>query len=119
MDGEVPTGIIVGTIGFCALEVVIHPMFGIQMYQRFRSKGKQTIYGPGSITAYFGFGAFGVILCYQMVGRTVTVADWIVAALVVFVGVGIICVLGPETIIKKSDNSYAFPSAGYFERFLK
>ena len=28
-------------------------------------------------------------------------------------------VLGPETIIKKRDNDYGFPSAGYFERFLK
>ena len=119
MEGEVPTGITVGTIGFCALEVFIHTMFGIQMYQRFHVKGKQTIYGPGSITAYFGFGVFGVILCYQMVGRTITVTDWIVAALVVFVGVGIVCMLGPETIIKKRDNDYAFPSAGYFERFLK
>ena len=64
MEGEMPTGIIVGTIGFCALEVIIHTMFGIQMYQRFHDKGKQTI-------------------------------------------------------IKKRDNDYAFPSAGYFERFLK
>ncbi len=117
-EGEVPTGFIIGTIGFCALEVIIHSMFGIQMYQRFHSKGKQTIYGPGSITAYLGFGVFGVILCYQMMGRTITRTDWIVGTLVVIVGVGIICVLGPETIIKKRDNDYAFPSAGYFERFL-
>ena len=54
-----------------------------------------------------------------MVGRTITVTDWIVAALLVFVGVGIVCVLGPKTIIKKRDNDFAFSSTGYFERFLK
>ena len=55
----------------------------------------------------------------QMYQRFHVKGNWIVAALVVLVGVGIICVLGPETIIKKRDNNYAFPSAGYFERFLK
>ena len=68
MEGEVPLGITIGTIGFCALEVVIHTMFGIQMYQRFHAKGKQTIYGPGSITAYFGFGVFGIILATRSLG---------------------------------------------------
>lgn len=119
INGNVPTGLIIGTIGFCVLEVIIHTIFGIQMYQRFHGKGKHTIYGPGSITAYLGFGVFGVILCYHMIGRSITATDWIVGALVVLVGIGIICVLGPETIIKKRDNDYAFHSAGYFERFMK
>ena len=49
-----------------------------------------------------------------MVGRTITVTDWIVAALLVFVGVGIVCVLGPKTIIKKRDNDFAFSSGWLF-----
>ena len=31
MESEVPAGITIGTIGFCALEVVIHTMFGIDV----------------------------------------------------------------------------------------
>lgn len=72
---------------------------------------------------YFGlcitFLMTAIILCYQILGRTITATDWIVAALVVILGVGIICVLGPETIIRKHDNDYTFPSTGYFEQFLK
>ena len=32
--------------------------------------------------------------------------------------IGLCCVIGPESIIKKKDNEYFFKSAGYFERFL-
>lgn len=115
--GEVPTGIIMGTIGFCLLEVILHTMFGIQMYNRFKSKGKTTIYGPGSITAYFCFGVYGVILGWCMAGRTITGADWWMCAGVILF-IGLCCVIGPESIIKKKDNEYFFKSAGYFERFL-
>ena len=116
--GEVPAGIVVGTIGFCCLEVIIHTLFGVVMYRRFRGAGKRTIYGPGSLTAYLCFGVGGVILCYNVVWSALTATDWIVAACVAFGGIGVLCVLLPESIIKKRDNEYAFPSAGYFERFL-
>ena len=58
--------ITIGTICFCALEIIIHTVFAIQMYQRFHGKGKQTIYSPDSITDCFGFGFFADILCYQI-----------------------------------------------------
>jgi hypothetical protein len=115
---SVNTGIILGTIIFCALELIVHTIFGIKMYNRFKDKGKTTIYGPGSITAYFGFFEFGVILIYTMRGRTITVIDWMICFIVLIFIVGI-SVLAIENIIKKKDNPYFFETSGYFERFLK
>jgi hypothetical protein len=114
---QVPTGVIMGTIGFSILELVLHTFFGTQAWLRFRKDGKTTIYGPGSITAYLGFGVLGAILCWAMVGRAIMPVDWAVCAGVLAV-IGLGCVLGPETIIKRHGNRYFFESAGYFERFL-
>ena len=116
--GYVPRGLVVGTIGFCLLEIFLHTLFGTVMYIHFRSAGKQTIYGPGSITAYFGFGVFGVILARGLNWSALTSTDWLIGALVTLGGIGCLCVLLPETIIKKRNNNYAFPTAGYYERFL-
>ena len=38
-------------------------------YFHFKKEGKTTIYGPGSITAYLGFGVFGSILVYSLIDR--------------------------------------------------
>ena len=116
--GEVSNGIIVGTALFCALELIIHTIFGTIMYFRFREKGKTTIYGPGSITAYWGFTVFGVILAYSMKTRTMVGADWIEAAGVLGF-ILLVCILMPDFLFKKKDNQYFFKSHGYFERFLK
>ena len=118
VNGRVSNGIILGTIVFCVLEFFMHTMFGIRMYLKFKSKGKTTIYGPGSITAYLGFTVFGIILLYCMEGRTVVSGDW-VEALIILCIIGFVCILIPENLLKKKDNKYFFESSGYFDRFLK
>lgn len=95
--GYVPTGII---IGFCVLEVFLHTWFGTAMYFRLKSKEKTTIYGPGSITAYLGFGFFGVLLCHTMTGRSVGAMD-IVIAVILLAWIALCCILIPENLIKK------------------
>lgn len=115
--GEVITGVIMGTIGFCALEFCLHTVFGIVMYRRFKSKGKSTIYGPGSLTAYLGFLVFGVVLLYCMDGRYITGAD-IAICIGILAFIAVICILIPENLIKRKDSKYYFESSGYFERFL-
>lgn len=116
--GEVRTGLIMGTIAFCALELIIHTFFGTKAYFRFRGQGKQTIYGPGSITAYFGFGVLGVILCRCMPGRTVGTTDWLICMLVLLF-IGVCCILIPENLLKKKDNQYFFKTNGYYDRYLR
>ena len=116
--GAVSTGLVMGTIGFCIMELVLHTFFGIKAYFRYRNQGKQTIYGPGSITAYLGFGVFGAILCWCMQGRTITGTDWLICAgILAFIGV--CCVLAPENLMKKRDNKYFFATNGYYDRYVK
>ena len=118
IKGNVNNGIIVGTIIFCALEFFMHTMFGVLMYKKFNKKGKTTIYGPGSITAYGGFTVLGIILSYSLKGQTISMFDWGIAfAILLFIVVG--CILIPENLLKKKNHPYAFEDNGYFDKFDK
>ena len=118
INGNVSNGIVLGTIVFCALEFFMHTMFGSVMYAKFRGAGKTTIYGPGSITAYFGFTVLGAILLYCLEEKTISSADWMVAlGILLFIGFG--CILIPENLLKKKDSPYKYDNNGYFERFIK
>lgn len=118
VDGfYVKPGILMGTIAFCALEFCLHTVFGTVMYFRFKDKGKTTIYGPGSITAYFGFLPLGVISIYCLIGTSITWVDWVIAA-GILAFIAIICIVIPESLIKKHGDKYPFATAGYFEKFL-
>ena len=101
--GYVNTGLIMGTIVFSALEVIVHTLFGIKAYFYFRKYGKTTIYGPGSITAYLGFGVFGIILAYVLVDRIKAKLlhsfDWIIMICQI-IGMFVFGILLPENIIK-------------------
>lgn len=114
---EVSTGMILGTIIFCCLELIVHTVFGIFMYVKLKAKGKTTIYGPGSITAYWGFTVFGVILLYCMKGRTILSYDWIEAGIILLI-IAVGCILLPENLLKKKDTQYYFENNGYYDRFL-
>ena len=116
--GDVNTGIIMGSIGFCALELILHVGFGTAAYFRFRKQGKKTIYGPGTITCFWGFVPFGIILIYEMQGRTITGADWGWCAFVLCM-IAFVWILIPENLIKKKNNKYFFASHGYYDRYLK
>ncbi len=111
-------GMVLALTIFSFLEVVIHTLFGIKGYYRFKEKGKKTIYGPGSVTAYAGFGISGVIALFWLIKNGVTLGDCGIAAGILFIMlVGMIFI--PENLLKKEDNEYAFSSAGYFEKFLR
>lgn len=115
--GHVNPGMLMGTVAFAALEFGMHTYMGVRMYLRFKGAGKTTIYGPGSITAYFGFVPLGAISLWCLNGATITGLDWcICAGILAFIAV--VCILIPENIIKRKDTPYCFASAGYFERFM-
>lgn len=116
--GSMPAGVLIGAVAFCALEGTLHTVFGIAMYAKFKDAGKTTIYGPGSITAYFGFVPFGVISLYQLVGVPITGIDWAIG-IGILAFIAVVCILIPENILKSKDTPYAFKNAGYFERFMR
>lgn len=115
--GEVPIGIILGTLVFCCIEFCAHTVFGFMMWLNFKAKGKTTIYGPGSLTCYFGFVPLGCFCYYMLRGVSLCGYDWLAAA-------GVIAYIAfwvfvPEGITRKTDTPYYFKSADYFDRFLK
>ena len=113
---SVPSGILMGVASFSLLEVIGHTYFGICAYRKFKDKGKTTIYGAGSMSVYTGFLPLFGITVWQLVALVVSVADigWCVAVL----GVILILVFVPEAKLKDKNSPYAYPSSGYYERFL-
>ncbi|MDO4283799.1 MAG: HXXEE domain-containing protein [Eubacteriales bacterium] len=118
-QGYVSPGLLLGIMIFSALEVVFHTAIGVSMYLTFRKNGKSTIYGPGSITAYLGFGVLGVLSWHSIRGGILTGADWGIAiALLAVIAVGFILI--PENVIKRTKcDRYYFRNAGYFQQFLR
>lgn len=116
--GKVPAGMVLGTAIFCMLELIGHTYMGIRMYARLKKYGKKTIYGPGSITAYWAFAPLGVISLYWLADQTMTLADGFLAA-GILVFIAIVCIAIPEGILKKENSPYAFDSYGYYEKYIK
>ncbi|MGM0168532.1 hypothetical protein IGI39_004287 [Enterococcus sp. AZ135] len=116
-NGKVYIGALIGSVAFCLLEVGFHTYCGIRAYFKYKKKGKTTIYGPGSITAYLGFGSLGTIMMYNLQGKTIGTSDWLGCAAVLGL-IACFCLL-PEIIFKKKDSPYYFASNGYYDQFLK
>ena len=110
-------GVVLAITFFSFLECFIHTKFGILMWKKLKEKGKRTIYGPGSATAYLGFGPLLVIGIYYLAHIGITVGSLMTAILLLFIMlVGMIVI--PEGLLKRKDNKYTFPNAGYYENFL-
>ncbi len=112
----VPSGILLGAACFSALEVSVHTYFGIRAYLKFKSKGKTTIYGTGSMTSYTGFLALCVIMLREVITTGITSTDIIFCILILAI-ISILCLV-PEIKFKDTNTPYAYSSSGYYERFL-
>ena len=112
----VPNGVLLGAAGFSALEVSVHTFFGIRAYGKFKNKGKTTIYGTGSMSAYTGFLPLGCIMAWQIAAQGLSATDigWCVAVL----GIISVLVFVPEAKFKDTNSPYAYQNSGYYERFL-
>ena len=113
---DVPSGILLGATCFSALEVSVHTFFGIKAYFRFRDKGKTTIYGTGSMTAYTGFLVLGIIMLRQIILMGITVSDIVLC--IVILGITSILCFVPEAVFKDKNSPYAYSNAGYYDRYL-
>lgn len=111
------TGTTLALTVFCWLEVVIHTLVGFRMLKQFKSRGKRTFYGPGSLSAYLGFAPAGVAGLLHLLRQPVFASDLLHA--VVLLGVMLLgLIVLPENLLKRKDSPYAFSNAGYFEKFL-
>jgi hypothetical protein len=107
---------------FCLLEVTIHSALGLSLKKKYHSKGKRTIYTPGTATAIFGFLPIAVGMFYYLVSNDlVTGKDWLIGIGVAIAVFGI-TVKGFEEIFKDENAPYISSEKhgiGYFRKFLK
>ena len=113
---SVPGGILLGATCFSALEVSVHTFFGIKAYFTFKDRGKTTIYGTGSMTAYTGFLVLGIIMIRQMIA--IGLSGKVILFCILVLGITSILVFVPEIKFKDTNSPYAYSSSGYYERFL-
>lgn len=114
---SMPSGVLLGATIFSALEVSVHTYFGIRAYLKFRQKGKSTIYGPGSMTAYTGFLVLGCIMLRQILSQGVSSTDVIFCILIL--GITSFLCFVPEKIFKNTNSPYRYPSNGYYDKFTR
>lgn len=106
---------------FCLMEVFAHTAFGIKMKNKFRDRGKRTIYNPGYASTMLGFLpiAFG-FWYWLMAKKTAVWVDW-VAGLAVSIVVFLALIVLPEALFRNEDSPYPFTGKyefGYFKKFL-
>ncbi len=107
-----------GTFAFSVIECLAHTVMGTIMFFKFRSKGKTTIYGPGSITAYWGFMPIGFIAFDDLQDISIGMKEW-AWCIGILLFIIVCCILIPENLIKNKDTAYPFRSAGYYEKYIK
>ncbi|WP_321845164.1 HXXEE domain-containing protein [Paraburkholderia bannensis] len=101
---------------FSFAEVAMHLHFGNQMYRRFKSKGKRTLYNPGLATALVGFLPLFVFGTHVIIESAPDRYDFLSALglLIIFTGI----VFLPERLIKSRPDGLEF-SPGYYRRFIE
>ena len=112
----VPTGILLGATCFSALEVSVHTFLGIKAYFKFKDKGKSTIYGTGSMTAYTGFLMLGIIMFQEILHLEISSFDIFLCVIILAI-TSCLCFI-PEIKFKDKNSPYAYSNSGYYEKFL-
>ena len=112
----VPGGILLGAACFSALEVSVHTIFRIKAYLKFKAKGKTTIYGTGSLSAYTGFLVIGVIMLHEILSLGISGKDVVLCILIL--GITSILCFVPEIKFKDKQSPYAYTDSGYYEKYL-
>jgi fumarate reductase subunit D len=110
---------VVAVIIFGIGELAHHMPSGINMLKRYKSKGKTTIYGPGTITSWICLLPMSVYGCYWLYGYSF---DWqdILFGIGLMLFIIVFLLLIPLGISgKMKSTKYAFKSAGYFDKYEK
>lgn len=112
------TGTTLALTIFCWIEVLAHTAIGIYMWTKFRTKGKRSFYGPGSVTSYIGFLPAGIFGTQWLLQQNITGVDIRNAVILLVIMMGGLIVV-PENLLKRKDNPYIFENSGYYRKFLQ
>ncbi|VIG18096.1 Uncharacterised protein [Clostridioides difficile] len=102
---------------FGVAECIHHTKDGINMYKRYKDKGKKTIYGPGLINSYVGLLQLSVIGLKWILENKYQFSDFAFGLLII-VCVMVFGILIPFAISRKiKSQRFAFKDKGYFTKF--
>lgn len=114
---SIPIQVVAIVIFFGVMETIGHTRAGILIYLKYKDKGKKTIYGPGSITSYFGMLPAVIYGIVWLTKNPFEVSN-LLGGFGIAIGMIVILILIPFAInIKVKSKTYAFREKGYFERF--
>ncbi len=105
---------------FCLAEFIVHTVYGVSMLKRYRSKGKETIYFPGSATCWFILIPAGFAMIYELcLNNLLSPLGWGlgVAGIIMF---AILVIIVPGKIFENIDSPYNYEQRhyeGYFKKF--
>lgn len=106
--------------GFALLEVAMHFVFGIITYRKLKNKGKQTIYFPGNITAWFLFFPIGLAIFHETFNHGLMDTHTLLSVLTtILLYVGVL-VLGPYCLLIDKNSPFMYRGdtiKGYFRKY--
>jgi len=100
-------------------ESIVHTIFGILIWKHFKSNGKRTIYGPGSLSAYFTQLPISIYAIIWLSTQAVATSDIIIGIVIIMLIMGLLIRLPMMILGGKKHPEFAYESAGYFSKFLK
>ena len=100
-------------------EALAHTIYGTLIWKHFKSRGKKTIYGPGSITAYFTQLPISIYALIWLSKQAVATSDIIIGILIILFIMSVLIRLPMMVFGGKKYPEFAYTSAGYFKKFLK
>ena len=104
---------------FGIVEALFHTLGGLKSYKMFKSKGKETLYTPGSLTLWYLFVPLAIVIYYQLISRhMLNPIQWIIGT----VGATIVILITiqlPAQLLKNPDSPYPMYKfyKGYFAKF--
>ncbi|CUQ52293.1 HXXEE domain-containing protein [Hungatella hathewayi] len=114
---KMEAAVTVVVIFFGIAETVNHTREGIGMYQRYKDRGKRSIYAPGLVSSLFLLLPMAIGGIAWMSGSVFTVAD-VIAGIGISVGIAVCLILLPFAIsIKVKSKEFSFKKIGYFKKY--
>lgn len=114
---DLATIAVLTVVFFGIAETFVHTKEGLAMYDRYKNKGKRTIYAPGSVTAstiLFGLSVYGID---WLIKNGLTIGQF-------FAGVGFVAVVIVGLILipfafsrKIKSKTFAFTDLGYWAKY--
>lgn len=100
-------------------EAFVHILFGFLIQRKLKTRGKRTIYGPGTITALLGFLPIAVYAWVWLSTQSVGVWDIVIGVVIIALIMGLMIRLPMILIDGRKRPELAYSSTGYFAKFLK